>query len=121
MSCQLELQGRVYKSLKSKKKKAFTLIEVLLALAILSIVTSMILPSLASLFRTSRIHKNKVKTIYALEEAIEVHKDQDLGAYLYETNGLEIQISIKDYDDDPDFKEITATYGDKFLDLVVEK
>ena len=53
---------------------------------------------------------------YALEEAIEKNKNQDLGEYSYNINGFEVEVIIEAYS--PGLKKISASYEDFDLELV---
>lgn len=113
---------QIYKLRKNnKKKKAFTLIEVIVALGILSIIAVFVFPSLTNLFKNSKSNKNQARIIFALEEAIEVSKNEDREEFVHQVNGISVDVSISDYEKNPDFKLIKASYGDKELRLVVEK
>lgn len=107
---------------KNKKKKAFTLLEIMFALGILSIIAIFIFPSLANLSKNAKINKNQARVIFAMEEAIESSRNKDIQAnFTYEVNEIDIDVSINQYDGNSDFKEIVARCGDKELRLVVEK
>ena len=54
--------------------------------------------------------------IYALEEAIEKNKNQDLGEYSYNINGFEVEVIIEAYS--PGLKKISASCDGYSLDLV---
>ena len=109
---------QIFKLRKNKKKKAFTLIEVLVGLAILSIIGVFVFPSLTSLFKNSMTHKDQARIIFAMEEAIEVAKDEKPGDFIHEVNGIKVEVSITDYGENHDFKDIRARFADKELRLV---
>lgn len=106
----------------NKKKKAFTLLEIIFALGVLSIIALFIFPSLANLLKNAKTNKNQAIIIFAMEEAIEDSRNKNIQpSFFYEVNGIDIDISIKQYDSSSEFKEIVATHKDKELKLVVEK
>lgn len=109
-----------YKSRKNKKKKAFTLLEVIFTLGILAIIAVLIFPSLTNLLNTTKTSRDDAKIIFALEEAIEVGKEKEISEYTYQSNGIDIEVSISSYEENEDFKLIRASYKDMDLELVVK-
>lgn len=113
---------QVYESLRNnKKKKAFTLIEIIIALGIIAVISILIFPSLLSLIRNSYQNKNEAKIIFALQDAIENNKEKNISEFIYDVEGIEVNLSIKEYEQNNEFKIIQATYKNKSLKLVVEK
>ncbi|MDD7306395.1 MAG: competence type IV pilus minor pilin ComGE [Peptoniphilaceae bacterium] len=105
----------------NKKKKAFTLIEVIIALGLLGIIAIFIFPSFRSIYKNSRTNRNQARVIFALEEAIETSKDKEISDFTYSVNDIDVKVSISSYPEDLDFKEIVASYEGKELKLVVKK
>ena len=54
--------------------------------------------------------------IYALEEAIEKNKNQDLGEYSYNINGFGVEINVEEYS--KGLKKISASCEGFGLELV---
>lgn len=102
--------------MKKIKTKGFTLIECIIALGFVAILALILLPSLNNINRINQKSEDKIRMIYALEEAIEKNKNQDLGEYSYNINGFEVEVIIEAYS--PGLKKISASCDGYSLDLV---
>lgn len=102
--------------MKKIKTKGFTLIECIIALGFVAILTIILLPSLNNISRINQESEDKIKMIYALEEAIEKNKNQTKGEYSYDINGFQIDVSIEAYS--PGLKKISVSCDGYSLDLV---
>ena len=104
-----------------KTSKAFTLIEVLLAILLLSFISLFLLPSLGTNLDLSRKTKDTADTSFVLQEAIETSRNKKIGNYIEEINGKNINISIEKYNNPSlkgTYKKIRATFGDKTFELI---
>lgn len=102
--------------MKRIKTRGFTLIECIIALGFVAIITLTLLPSLNNINRINQKLQDKTRIIYALEEAIEKNKNQDLGEYSYNINGYEIEVSVEEYS--PRLRNISASCDGLSLELV---
>ncbi|WP_203126902.1 competence type IV pilus minor pilin ComGE [Anaerococcus sp. mt242] len=88
-----------------KYKGGFTLIETILALGILALIATFLLPSLQTLINSSNELKEDPQIIFALEEALEAEKSNTNPSYnskaIY-VNGYEITITRSIYNKDLD-------------------
>ncbi|MBS6106135.1 MULTISPECIES: competence type IV pilus minor pilin ComGE [Anaerococcus] len=104
------------------KKTGFTLIETLFALAILTLIAILLLPSLNNLIKSSNALKEDSKVIFALEEAIEVEKLNTVNGELsYDEsirniNGYDISINREQYSKNLD--KISASFGRYHLEVI---
>lgn len=103
----------------NKRKNAFSLIEIIIALGLISIISLYLLPSLFSVYKNSKEIKDDSKRIFAIQEALEKSKNKDIGEFKEDINGYEIEISISDYDENLNF--IEAKSKNYSLNLVVKK
>lgn len=104
-----------------KTSKAFTLIEVLLAILLLSFISLFLLPSLGTNLDLSRKTKDTADTSFVLQEAIETSRNKKIGNYIEEINGKNINISIEKYNNPSlkgTYKKIRASYGEKTFELI---
>lgn len=102
-----------------KKLKAFTLIEVIIALFLISVLALYLLPSLYSVYSDSNKIKSDSRLIFAMQEVIELSKDKDEGYYLENCNGFDINVEVSFYSDKLKYIKV---YKDKYiLELVAEK
>ncbi|WP_306484052.1 type II secretion system protein [Anaerococcus sp.] len=83
--------------MKKTKTMGFTLIECIIALGFVAILALILLPSLNNVNRINQKSQDKIRIIYALEEAIERNKNQDLGEYSYNINGFGVEVSVEEY------------------------
>lgn len=104
------------KKLDNKKFSGFTLIECLIALALLAIITVSLMPSLSNIYRLDVKNKEDTRLIYAMEEALERSKDMDVGEDIIRVNNFDIEVSVSDYEGD--LKKIVVTCDGYSLDLV---
>lgn len=102
--------------MKKIKTKGFTLIECIIALGFVAILALILLPSLNNINRINQKSEDKIRMIYALEEAIEKNKNQDLGEYSYNINGFGVEVSVEEYS--PGLKKISASCDGFGLELV---
>lgn len=102
--------------MKKIKTRGFTLIECIIALGFVAILALILLPSLNNINKINQESEDKIRMIYALEEAIEKNKNQDLGEYSYNINGYEVEVSVEEYS--PGLKKITASCDGFGLELV---
>lgn len=106
-----------------KTSKAFSLIEVLFAILLLSMIGLFLLPSLGTNLGLSRKAKDTADTSFVLQEAIETSRNKKIGNYIEEINGknININISIEKYNNPSikgTYKKIRATFGDKTFELI---
>lgn len=104
------------KRFKNKNIKGFTLIECLIALALLSIIVISLLPSLNNIYKIDKKSKKDVRLIYALEEAVERGKSMQVGQSEIRVNNFVIEVNISDYGDG--LKLIQASSDGYYLDFV---
>ena len=102
--------------MKKTKTKGFTLIECIIALGFVAILSLILLPSLNNINRINQESEDKIRMTYALEEAIEKNKNQDLGEYSYNINGFGVEVSVEEYS--PGLKKISASCDGFGLELV---
>lgn len=104
-----------------KTSKAFTLIEVLLAILLLSFISLFLLPSLGTNLDLSRKTKDTADTSFVLQEAIETSRNKKIGNYIEEINGKNVEINVEKYNNpslNGTYKKIRATFGDKTFELI---
>lgn len=104
------------KKIDNKKFSGFTLIECLIALALLAIISVSLIPSLSNIYRLDIKNKEDTRLIYAMEEALERSKDMDVGEDIIRVNNFDIEVSVSDYEGD--LKKIVVTCDGYSLDLV---
>ena len=104
------------KRLNNKKFSGFTLIECLIALALLAIISVSLIPSLSNIYRLDVKNKEDTRLIYAMEEALERSKDMEVGEDIIRVNNFDIEVSVSDYEGD--LKKIVVTCDGYSLDLV---
>lgn len=105
-----------------KTSKAFSLIEVLFAILLLSLMTLFLLPSLGVNIDISRNIKDTADTTFILQEAIETNRDRPVGYYqIDEINGKNVEISVENYENPSlmgSYKKIKASFEDKSFELI---
>lgn len=105
-----------------KNRKAFSLLEVLIAIVLLSVICLFLFPSLFTNLNASYKMKDAANTTFILQEAIETNRDKEIGSYLETINGKDIEITIDNYENSAiktnTYKKIRAAYGDKALELI---
>lgn len=102
--------------LDNKKFSGFTLIECLIALALLAIISVSLIPSLSNIYRLDIKNKEDTRLIYAMEEALEKSKNMEVGEDIIRVNNFDIEVSVSDYEGD--LKKIVVTCDGYSLDLV---
>ena len=100
----------------NKKLLGFTLIECLIALALLAIITVSLMPSLSNIYRLDVKNKEDTRLIYAMEETLERSKDMEVGEDIIRVNNFDIEVNVSDYEGD--LKKIVVTCDGYSLDLV---
>lgn len=103
----------------NKNKKGFTLIEIIVGLALITIIAIYLLPSIFSVYQNSNKIKNDSKMLFAIQEVLENSKKRDEGEYEDFENEFEINTSIKSYNENLKYIEVKS---DKYsLEVVVKK
>lgn len=102
--------------MKRIKTRGFTLIECIVALGFVAIITLILLPSLNNINRIKQESQDKIRMTYALEEAMEKNKNQDLGEYSYDINGFGVEVRVEEYS--PILRKISASCEGYRLELV---
>lgn len=102
--------------MKKTKTRGFTLIECIIALGFVAIISLILLPSLNNINRINQKSEDKIRMTYALEEAIEKNKNQDLGEYSYDINGFGVEVRVEEYC--PGLRKISASCDGFGLELV---
>ena len=102
--------------MKKTKTSGFTLIECIIALGFVAILALILLPSLNNVNRINQKSQDKIRIVYALEEAIERNKNQDLGEYSYNINGFGVEVSVEEYSQG--LRKISANCDGFGLELV---
>ena len=100
----------------NKKMRAFTLIELIIALGLLAIIAASLFPSIKVINEENSLNKKEIQITYALEQAIEKSKDNDVGFYEINSNNLDIEVEIIPFSEN--LKEIRASFDDYELKLV---
>lgn len=104
-----------------KTSKGFTLIEVLFAILLLSMMALFLFPSLGANLDASKKTKDTADTIFILQEAIETSRNRPVGQYTTIINGKDVNISVEDYSNlafDGKYKKIKASFGEKTFELI---
>ena len=105
-----------------KTSKAFTLIEVLFAILLLSMMALFLLPSLGTNLDLSRKTKDTADITFILQEAIETNKTRPVDYHnIDQINGQNIEISVEKYNNpslNGTYKKIRATFGEKTFELI---
>lgn len=105
-----------------KNRKAFSLLEVLIAIVLLSVICLFLFPSLFTNLDASYKMKDAANITFILQEAIETNRDKNVGTYSQNINGKDIEITIERYKNSAikanTYKKIRAEFGDKALELV---
>lgn len=104
-----------------KTKVAFSLIEVLFAILLLSMIALFLMPALGlNLDKSSKI-KDMADISFSLEEAVEISRKKEVGTHTENINGKDIEITIEKFQSPIStaiYKKITATYKGKSFELV---
>lgn len=103
-------------------RKAFSLLEVLIGVLLLSLICLFLFPSLFTNLETSHRMKDDANITFILQEAIETNRDMDIGSKTQIINGKEIEISVESYQNENlksnNYKKIRASYKEKALELI---
>lgn len=106
-----------------KNRKAFSLLEVLIAIVLLSVICLFLFPSLFTNLDASYKTKDAANTTFILQEAIETNRDKETGSFTQTINDKDIEITISNYENPAikpnTYKKIRASYGDRALELIV--
>lgn len=105
-----------------KISKGFTLIEVLFAILLLSLMALFLLPSLGTNLGMSSKIKDTADTTFILQEAIEANKTRPVDYHnIDQINGKNVEISVVKYNNpslEGTYKKIRATFGEKTFELI---
>lgn len=104
-----------------KTSKGFTLIEVLFAILLLSIMALFLLPALGVNLDASKKTKDTSDIIFILQEAVETNRSKPIGDYTENINGKDVVINIEKYSNPnlkANYKKIRASYGEKTFELI---
>ncbi len=105
-----------------KTRRAFSLIEVLIAILLLSIITLFLLPAVTSNLENSRKIKDVPDTSFILQEAIEKSRNKPIGhRENKEINGKNVEISIEKYENTvltANYKKIRASFEGQSFELI---
>lgn len=102
-----------------KKKKGFTLIEIIISLSLIGIISLYLLPSIFSVYENSKKIKDDSKTLFILQEVLEKSKTRKIGEYEDEIDGINIYTNIRSYNENLKYIEVeNAKYK---LEVVVKK
>lgn len=102
------------------KIKAFSLIEILVALALLSIIGLYLIPSSLNLYRDSVRLKKSTEEIFAVEAALEKSRTRPIGTYSVYVNNKEVMVTVSPYRQKDGLNLIKATCGQYELKLIGE-
>lgn len=105
-----------------KTRRAFSLIEVLIAILLLSIITLFLLPVVTSNLENSRKIKDVPDTSFILQEAIEKSRNKPIGhRENKEINGKNVEISVEKYENPvltANYKKIRASFEGQSFELI---
>lgn len=105
-----------------KIRKAFSLLEVLIGVLLLSLICLFLFPSLYTNLEASYRSKDDANLTFILQEALETNRDMAIGRKTQIINGKEIDISVESYENQNfnsnKYKKIKASFGDKSLELI---
>lgn len=105
-----------------KTRRAFSLIEVLIAILLLSIITLFLLPAVTSNLENSRKIKDVPDTSFILQEAIEKSRNKPIGhRENKEINGKNVEISVEKYKNPvlkANYKKIRASFEGQSFELI---
>ena len=102
-----------------KKKKGFTLIEVIISLALIGIISLYILPSIFSVYENSKKIKDDSKSLFIMQEVLERSKKREIGQYEDEIDGIKIYTEISSYKENLKFIKVKNSKYE--LEVVVKK
>lgn len=105
-----------------KTRRAFSLIEVLIAILLLSLITLFMLPAVTSNLENSRKIKDVPETSFILQEAIEISRNKPIGhRENKEINGKNVEISVENYKNSvltANYKKIRASFEGQSFELI---
>ncbi len=105
-----------------KTRRAFSLIEVLIAILLLSIITLFLLPAVTRNLENSRKIKDVPDTSFILQEAIEKSRNKPIGhRENKEINGKNVEISVEKYKNPvlkANYKKIRASFEGQSFELI---
>ncbi len=105
-----------------KTRRAFSLIEVLIAILLLSLITLFMLPAVTSNLENSRKIKDVPDTSFILQEAIEKSRNKPIGhRENKEINGKNVEISVEKYKNPvltANYKKIRASFEGQSFELI---
>lgn len=104
------------------KSKGFSLLEVLIASLLISVLAMVLLPVASTGLDHSKNIKDMTDTTFILQEKVETNRHREPGFYKEELiRGKKIEISVESYEN-PDlagsYKIIRASCGDKSIELI---
>lgn len=105
-----------------KTRGAFSLIEVLFAILLLSLITLFMLPAVTNNLENSRKIKDVPDTSFILQEAIEKSRNKPIGhRENKEINGKNVEISVEKYENSvlkANYKKISASFEGQSFELI---
>lgn len=105
-----------------KTRRAFSLIEVLFAILLLSLITLFMLPAVTSNLENSRKIKDVPDTSFILQEAIETSRNKPIDHMENkEINGKNVEISVEKYKNPvlkANYKKIRASFEGQSFELI---
>lgn len=102
-----------------RKKNGFTLIEVIISIALIGIISLYILPSIFSVYKNSKKIKDDSKSLFIMQEVLERSKEREIGQYEDEIDGIKIYTEISPYS--KNLKFIKVKNSKYKLEVVVKK
>lgn len=104
------------------KSKAFSLLEVLIASLLISVLAMVLLPVASTGLDHSKNIKDLTDTTFILQEKVETNRHRQPGFYKEELiRGKKIEISVEKYENHNfagSYKKIRASCGDKSFELI---
>ena len=108
--------------MKRKTRKAFSLIEVLIAILLLSLITLFLIPAVTSNLENSRKIKDIPYISFILKKAIETSRNKPIGhRENKEINGKNVEISVEKYENQvltANYKKIRASFEGQSFELI---
>ena len=102
-------------------KKAFSLIEVLFAIVLLSMIALFLIPSASFNLNNAKTIKDRADTTFILEEAIETSRNKPIGKYSEKIGRKDITIEITSYSNiayKGKYKKIVASFGNQSFEPI---
>lgn len=104
------------------KSKAFSLIEIIVALMILSLIALFVFPSAFNNMRIAEKTKDKAKITYALQGGLELGKSLPIGDNTKYIAGYDINITVSPYENSnlksDRYIKVKASYGGDSLEVI---